>query len=286
MPLSVLPLGVLYGLSSCMYFVIFHVVRYRRRVVVENLKKSFPEKSDSEIEAIARKFFAHLCDLIFESIKGCAISEAEIRRRHRYTNIELLNAYYDKGKRVTILGAHYGNWEWVALSLPLVTKFQTYGIFQTLTNPFMDRTVKKSRQRHGMKLISTKEVARTLRDTQAKKTTMGYIGDQSPSRHGRHHWVRFLNQDTAASTGYEHFAKEYDAPVLYLNIVKTQRGYYEGTFLTVADEPRKTRDGEIIECFMSTLEQIIRKQPEYWLWSHRRWKLQKPVAAHQPRPNV
>ena len=275
MPLSYLPLWALYRLSDATFFVLFYVARYRKRVVLENLRKAFPEKTELELAAIAKKFFAHLCDLIVESIKGGAISEAEIRLRHRYTNIELLNAYYDKGKRVTILGAHYGNWEWVALSLPLVTKFQTYGIFQTLTNPFMDRTIKKSRQRYGMKLISTKQVASTLKETQHLLTTMGYIGDQSPSRHGRHHWITFLNQETAASTGYEHFAREYDAPVVYLNIVKVKRGYYEGTFSTIADQPRQTKDGEIVAAFMATLEQIIRARPEYWLWSHRRWKLKK-----------
>ncbi len=276
MPLSVLPLWVLYRFSDVAFFVVFYVTRYRRKVVLENLAKSFPEMSEVARVAVAKKFFAHLCDLIFESIKGCAISKAEIRRRHSYTNIELLNAYYEQGRRVTILGAHYGNWEWVALSLPLVTQFQTYGIFQTLTNPFMDRTVKKSRQRHGMKLISTKEVGRTLRATQNEKTTMGYIGDQSPSRHGRHHWLQFLNQDTAASTGYEHFAKEYDAPVVYLNIVKKRRGYYEGTFMNIAAQPRTTKEGEIVDEFMRTLERVIRAQPEFWLWSHRRWKIKKP----------
>ncbi|MBI3543711.1 MAG: lysophospholipid acyltransferase family protein [Deltaproteobacteria bacterium] len=276
-PLSHLPLWALYRLSDVAFFAMYYVVGYRKRVVVENLRSSFPEKSPAEIESLARKFFAHLCDLIVESIKGSSISEAEIARRHRYTNPGLLAEYHAKGKSLSILGAHYGNWEWVALSLPLVTRYKTHGIFQTLNNEFMNRTIKASRERNGMKLISTKEVSRTLRDSTGELITMGYIADQSPARTSRHHWIKFLGQDTPANFGYERFAREYDTPVLYLNVTKVGRGYYECTFHPVTDEPAKLAEGALAEQFMRQLEGVIRKQPEYWLWSHRRWKIKKPT---------
>ncbi|MEW6057474.1 MAG: lysophospholipid acyltransferase family protein [Bdellovibrionota bacterium] len=282
-PLSYLPLGVLYRLSDAVFFFFYYVMGYRRKVVFENLRNSFPEKTDQEIESISKKFYSHLCDLIIESIKGCSMSRAEVLRRHRYTNIEVFNKYCEAGKSVTTLGAHYGNWEWVALSLPQVAKFQTYGIFQKINNPFLDRVVKKSRERNGMKLIGKKEVAATLKEMQGRRISMGYIADQSPARTGRNHWVTFLNQETAVTTGFEFFAKEYDTPVIYLNIVKKRRGYYEGTFYSVTDEPRKTREGEIAEAFMRRLEEIIRGKPEHWLWSHRRWKVNRSDSAIEPR---
>jgi KDO2-lipid IV(A) lauroyltransferase len=270
-------LWALYRLSDVASFAIFHVFRYRRDVVLKNLEASFPEKSPQERDRIARAFFSHLGDLIVESIKGSTMSKAEIGRRHRYTNIELLDAYYAKGKSVSILGAHFGNWEWVALSLPLATRFKTYGIFQKLNNRFFNDVIKKSRERHGMGLIATSEVSKVLGETRDQRITMGYIGDQSPGRSARHHIVDFLNQKTAASYGYERFAREYDTPVVYLNIVKVRRGYYEGTFYPVTDVPRQTKDGEIADAFMSKLEAIIKEQPEFWLWSHRRWKLTRTL---------
>jgi len=273
--LSHLPLWALYYLSDVMFYILYFFITYRKKVVYENLKNSFPDRSLKEIEVISKFFFRHLSDLIFESLKGFSISVGELQQHYRFTNIELLESYYKNDKSVTILGAHYANWEWVALSLPLITKFQTYGIYQTLTDPFMNNVIKKSRERNGMKLISKEEVLTTLENTQSQKITMGYIADQSPSKHGRHYWIKFLNQDTVTMSGFEHFAKKFNTPVVYLNILKKKRGYYEGTFYPVTDEPQKLADGEITEIFMKKLEEIIRKDPPYWLWSHRRWKIKK-----------
>lgn len=277
MPLARLPLWILYRFSDALFFVLYYVGRYRKRVVIENIRKSFPQKSASEVEAIAREFFRHLCDLIFESIKGCAISREEVLTRHCYTNPELLEAYRRQGKSLTIVGAHYANWEWVALSLPLVTGFKTHGIFQKINNEFLNGAVKRSRERHGMRLVAKKELVDVLEASNAAKEliTMGYIGDQSPARTGRKHWMNFLNQDTAVTSGFEHFAKQYDTPVLYLSILKKGRGRYEGTFHPITDAPRATAEGQIVEQFMGMLEKIIREEPAYWLWSHRRWKLRR-----------
>jgi KDO2-lipid IV(A) lauroyltransferase len=266
---------ILYRFSDALFCVLYHGIGYRRRVVAENLRNSFPEKSANELESLTRDFYRHLCDLILESVKGCTISRKEIARRHCYANIELLERYFEQGRRVTILGAHVGNWEWVALSLPLATRFQTYGIFQKMSNPFMNKAAKRSRERHGMKLIGKKEVASVLRDTRGDLITMGYIGDQSPSPAGRNSWLEFLNQETAITTGFEHFAREHDMPVVYLNITKTKRGHYVGTFHSIAEEPRATAEGQIAAAFMRTLEKIIMDAPAHWLWSHRRWKLKR-----------
>lgn len=273
--MSYLPFWVLYRVSDLAFLIIFYLFRYRHGVVLDNLARAFPEKSEAERRAIAKDFFRHFCDVIVESVKGCSISRNAVSERHRNTNAGILEPYYRDGRQLTILGAHYANWEWVALSLPLSTKFQTYGIYQTLTNPFMNRVIKASRERNGMKLISKEEVAPTLEATKGQPITMGYIGDQSPSRHGRKYWLQFLGQDTAAMSGFEHYAKTYDTPVLYLSIKKVRRGHYEGTLIPLFDKPRETKDGEIVETFMSRLEEVIRAEPRYWLWSHRRWKIRR-----------
>lgn len=259
-----------------LFFFIYHLKLYRRKVVLENLKKSFPEKSEKEIEEIAKKFFSHFCDVIIESIKGFHISEKEILKRHSYSNVELLNSYYEKKQSVAIVGAHYCNWEWVALSLPLVTKFKTHGIFQPLTNAAMNVLIKGSRERNGMKLVAFKEVPRVLEETKNELITMGYILDQSPGRSDRHHkWIRFLNQDTKANGTFEFLAKKHNTPVIYMNVTKKKRGYYECSFCPITDKPQETEDGYITDVFMGGLEQIIKENPQFWLWTHRRWKLKK-----------
>lgn len=248
---------------------------YRKKVVVEGLTRSFPEKSTQEIEEITRLFFAHFCDIVVESIKGCTISAKEIKKRYRYTNIELLDRYTAQGRRVTIVGPHYSNWEWNALGFPLAAAHQHYAVYQTLTHPFMDRVIKKTRERTGMKLVSTKEVAQLWASTPNDRGTIGYVADQSPGRTGRKFWLKFLNQETAASGGYEKFAKEYDTPVVYVSIEQEKRGYFVGTLILLTDDPRSMQEGQVVERFYSVLEGKIRQRPELWLWTHRRWKIKR-----------
>jgi KDO2-lipid IV(A) lauroyltransferase len=278
LPLSHLPLGLLYRLSGACRFVLFHVIRYRRRVVDENLERAFPGTTSRERKRLARRYYTHLGDLLAESVRGFSMSRAEASCRYRFVNPELLEAYAARGRPVTILGSHYGNWEWVALSLPLVTTFHTHGIYQRLSNPFLDRHLRRSRERHGMTLVSKNDVAAALEAGRDQPISMGYIGDQSPSRTGRNTWVTFLNQPTAVTTGFEHYAREYDTPVLYLSVVKVARGRYEGTFHLLTDEPRRLPEGELVRLYMRTLEGYIVERPEHWLWSHRRWKLRPPAS--------
>lgn len=275
LPLSYLPLWILYGISDLFYFLLYYVVSYRKKVVFEGVRNSFPHKTPEEIEEIARRFFVHFCDVVMESIKGCTISANEVRRRYRYTNIEILEKYKAQGRRVTILGPHFSNWEWNALGFPLAAPDQHYAVYQTLTNPFMDRIIKTTRERTGMKLISTKEVAHIWATTPNDRGTVGYVADQSPGRTGRKFWMKFLNQDTAASGGYEKFAKEYNSPVIYVSIEQKKRGYFEGTLILLTDEPRTMKEGEIVAAFYSVLERKIKERPELWLWTHRRWKLKR-----------
>ena len=271
---------MLYHLSDLMFYIVYYLARYRREVVRENLKNSFPEKSPHEITSIERKFYHHLCDLIIESFKGFAISDLEILKRHKFMNPEVIEARFKQGKRVLLLGSHYCNWEWDALSLPLFTNVQTYGVYQPLTNEFMNRVMKVSRERNGMKLISLKEVSKTLQETQNDKMAMGYFVDQSPGGNAsRYHWMNFLNQDTAAIAVYEYLAKKVDIPVIYTKMIKTKRGHYESTFIPITDEPRTTKDGFLVETYMRILEKTIQEKPEYWLWSHRRWKIKRAATG-------
>ncbi|MFM7217066.1 MAG: lysophospholipid acyltransferase family protein [Bacteroidota bacterium] len=275
-PVSLLPFPLLYGLSDLLFIIFYHLVPYRKKLVLENLRRSFPEKTESELKKIRREFYRHFGDLIVESIKTFTASRKAIVARVELVNADLVESFYEKGKSVILVTGHYANWEWPALTLPFVSSHTATGIYKKLTDPFFDRLLQKSRSRFGLNLMSTREVQGFFKDHTDELCTYGFINDQSPSDPRRGHWMTFLNQDTCVLMGVETYARKYDLPVVYVDIRKASRGKYRLTYRLVTDAPLSTAEYRITEDCARINESIIREAPAYWLWTHRRWKHRRP----------
>lgn len=275
-PISLLPFKVLYGISDLMYVLFYRVIGYRKKVVVENIQKSFPGKTAEERKEIAKKFYHHFCDLIVESLKIFTISESQIHERMICKNPELINKYFDQNKSVIIAGGHINNWELFAVAIDDAVKHQTIGIYKPLTNKFFDDKMKKTRSKYGLRMISTKIVSTVFEEEKNNLTATIFATDQSPSNPNNCYWTTFLNQDTGVPFGTEKFSRQYNMPVIYGRINKEKRGHYTFEFLTACDNPQQTAPGEITENITQLIEKNILEAPEFWLWSHRRWKHKRP----------
>lgn len=274
-PLSCLPLGILYIFSDLLYLLLTYVLPYRRKVVMENLSLSFPDKSEKEIIAITRKFYRHLVDIMIESIKNFSISKKSLQKRLIIENPELAENYLLKGRNILFVGGHYNNWELYALALPLNTMFDSFAAFTPLTNRFLNKKTKESRSKFGLKMVTPREFKEILNQKGNRPFQIVFAADQSPSGNQKCHWMQFLNRETAVLTGVERMAKEQNMVVIYGTIHKVKRGYYTVKYSLVTDQPKETAEGEITEKHTRMLEEAILKQPEYWLWSHKRWKKKK-----------
>ncbi len=275
-PLSYLPLGVLFVMSDITYFFTYYIVRYRRKVVINNLKNAFPDKNDAELKKISKGFYKHFTDFIFESIKTISISEKQVMNRTSIKNIDLLDKYYHLNRNVLVVCGHYNNWEFYALSLPKKLKHITYSLYQPLKNKFFDRILLKSRKRNGMRLIKTKDVISFFQEDIKQPKLMVIVNDQSPTNKSKAYWNTFLNQETGWNVGPEKLARKFDYVVLFGHSKRLKRGYYEVEFTLVSETPLQTTEEFITDKYSSILEDIIRDKPEFWLWSHKRWKHKKP----------
>jgi Kdo2-lipid IVA lauroyltransferase/acyltransferase len=275
-PISRLPYRVLYSLSDGLYLIIYKLVRYRKKVVLQNIANSFPEKTSSEHQQIVRGYYKHLCDLVVESIKVFTISDAQVRDRFTIINPEYIDRFYDKGQSVILAGGHYNNWELFAVAIDAPIKHKAVAIYKRLSNPFFDEKMRSSRSKYGLKMISTKSARDEFEKEDGLRVIIFGI-DQFPSRTMNCYWGQFLNQDTAMSFGVEKYAKEYNYPVLSGRINKIKRGYYSFEFTDAIEEPHQTAHGEITRRVNYLLEQDIIAKPEYWLWSHKRWKHKRPA---------
>ncbi len=278
-PVSLLPFRVLYFLSDFLYVVIYRLSGYRTKVVRMNLRNSFPEKSDAELRVIESHFYRHLCDVIVETLKSFTISEKELRKRMILDNPELPDHYYDKGQSILMASGHYNNWEWIAVSLNLHIKHLGAGIYTPLSNPFFERKMRKTRGRFGMLLIPTKEVSHFFEAARQQLTATVFGIDQSPRRNSNCHWMTFLHQDTGVAYGLEKYARSLDYPVLFSMTTKMKRGYYTYHISLITDHPRQEPEGMIIETATRMLEKQINDQPQYWLWTHKRWKHKREIQS-------
>lgn len=269
---SLLPMRVLYVFAD-FYYILIRLVGYRRKVIEENLKYSFPEKSFKEIKQIRNKFYHHFCDLFVETTKIQTMSEAEMKKRVKYNNLEFIDKAYDEGKDVVAVMAHYNNWEWVP-SINLHCKALGCDVYRPLKNKQFDAYMLKLRERWGNKNFTMKatlkEVVKLKKANQ--RFILGLIADQSPGRKEIQYWTSFLNQNTPVLTGPEKIAKLTKSPVVYLDMQKVKRGYYEVNIVPMVDDSEVSNGHEITDKYIQYLEQVIIKKPENWLWSHRRWK--------------
>jgi Kdo2-lipid IVA lauroyltransferase/acyltransferase len=277
-PISLLPFPVLYLLSDGFYVIVYKVIGYRRKVVYQNIANSFPEKSQAEHLQIVSAFYRHFCDLLVESIKVFTISQQEVRQRSKVINPEFIDRFFDKGQSVIIAGGHYNNWELFAVAIDSEIKHKSVALYKTLKNEFFDKKMRASRGKYGLKMISTKVAKQEFETTDGLKAII-FGFDQSPGNVSNCYWGTFLNQDTPMIFGVEKYAKEYDFPVLFLRINKVKRGHYTYEYLDAIEEPRSTSYGEITTRINYLLEQDIIAQPQYYLWSHKRWKHKRPQLS-------
>jgi KDO2-lipid IV(A) lauroyltransferase len=277
-PVSILPYSVLYGLSDGLYYLIYYIIGYRKNVVMQNIRNSFPEKSDEEHKVIGQKFYRHFCDLIVESVKVFTISEKEVQKRMVVENAALLEHYFNQQRSVIIAGGHFNNWELFAVAIAASIKHKAIALYKPLSNEFFDRKMRETRSKYGLHMISTKIVKQIFEEERSRLTATIFGTDQSPSHPDTCHWMKFLNQDTGVMYGAERYAKAYNYPVVFCGIYKKKRGFYSFRFLPCSEEPVQTGTGEITEKITRMLEEDILKQPEYWLWTHKRWKHKRPAG--------
>lgn len=280
--LSALPLWLLYRLSDLTFPLLYSVARYRRKVVRKNLLRSFPHKSISEIRKIERRFYRHFCDIMMETVRQLSISEAEMKRRMVFTDHELMMDYVKQGKSVMLMTGHYCNWEWaLSVSYYMPPGTTVYPVYQRLNDPAFNKLILQIRGNLNGECVEKDELVRTMfrLRSEAKCGLFGMISDQSPLPRFIRYRMNFLNQDTPVFLGTEQLARKYNYPVFYLDIQRVRRGYYQCKVVPVSTEPSITSEYEITTRFMHLLQDSIERQPQYWLWSHNRWKHSNPIKS-------
>ncbi|MCC8426757.1 lysophospholipid acyltransferase family protein [Mucilaginibacter sp. UR6-11] len=276
---SLLPFWLLYILSDFLYIFIYYLVHYRRRVVRQNLINSFPEKTITEIKIIEKRFFRYFADFIVETVKAITLSEKELRKRVVLTNPELINKYYDRGRSIIAIGGHYCNWELAGLNFYFYTDKKFMIVYKPLSNAIFDKFFYTIRSRFGTIPVTMRQTLRKAVEFKNELTAIALLGDQTPSREELDYFVDFLNQKTPVFLGAEKIARSMNSVVLYYNMVRVKRGYYNYSLIPLFEEPKQTEPYEITKAHVKYLEDIIKREPQYWLWSHRRWKF-KPEDVH------
>ena len=278
-PLSLLPLKILYLISDLLYFVSYYLLSYRKSIVISNLNASFPEKSKKDIKQITKKFYHFFCDFVVESIKCFSISKEQALERCKIKNPEILDDLYKNNKSIIMTSGHYNNWEMAAACLNLSLKHQAAALFKPLSNTFFDRKFRESRSQFGIDLIPKSEAKAYFKNNDHKNILIGFGSDQCPKKSNNNlFWTRFLNQDTAIMFGTEKYAVEYDYAVIFMNLTRTRRGYYEVEFEIIEENPRTAQYGDISKKHTQLLEKQIKRDPAYWLWTHKRWKLKREAS--------
>lgn len=278
--ISLLPLGILYIFSDFIFFLSYYVVKYRRKVVCENLHGALPERTEKEIRKIEKDFYHFFSDYIVETIKLCSISKKEMYRHMEFDGVEdMVKTLKEKGKAFAFIYlAHYGNWEWVSSLTDhihdIAPSIDGAQIYHPLRNKAFDRLFLKMRGRFGGKSVGMKETLRyVVRNLRAKRTTViGFIADQAPKWNSIHHWTPFLHHKTPVFTGTEQIGKQVDALIYYAHVERIKRGHYRCTITLITSEAKQHPDFELTDIYFKMLEKSIQDNPSIWLWTHKRWK--------------
>lgn len=272
---SRLPLRLLYLLSDFIFLIVYHVVKYRRKLVFKNMSDSFPEKSETEIRQLERRFYRWFCDYMVESVKLLTISPEQLKRRMVFKGTEIVDSIVKDGQSCAVYLGHYCNWEWIT-SLPLwvTPEAQCGQIYHALENSDYDKLFLQLRQRMGAVCIPMAETLRRIIQykQQNRQVVIGYISDQVPFWNNIHHWCQFLNHDTPVLTGTERLARQTGHAVLYIDVTRPRRGYYVAEFKLITREPKQMEEFAVTDAYFQMLESSIRRAPEFWLWTHNRWK--------------
>lgn len=271
-PFSYLPMWVLYRFSDLFYLLTITLIPYRKKVIRQNFKNSFPEKSDHEIDVLVRKFYKHFADILIEGIKNLTISKSTLSKRMIIENPEVMDELYHKNRNVILVSGHFNNWEWLITAQNFLFKHQAMGIGMPLTSKFWDKKVNERRERFGMKVVHAKNFKAAIQSYQSKPIALLVLGDQSPGDSLKSYWMPFLNQMTAVQFGTEQIANEFDFSVVYFETIRIKRGYYTIKLKLISIEAKTLSYGEITETHTQLLENSIKNYPANWLWSHKRWK--------------
>ena len=274
-----LPYKILYGVADAITFILYRVVGYRKKVILNNLKNAFPEKSVQEMEQLLPAIYRNLADILLEGIKGMTMPLTEMKERYHVRNPEILDNFYKKKQSVLIAAAHYGNWEWT-ICYQHVFQHNAAILYKPLKNKQIDNLILEARSRFGFHL-------RSITDTRPMLSEFGepslyvFISDQTPSNLIKADWVNFLNQDTPCLQGLDRHARRLDLPVFYSKVERVRRGFYEIELIPLHLQPQRTERGKITQLYMSALEQQINDNPAPWLWSHKRWKHSRTKLAEE-----
>jgi KDO2-lipid IV(A) lauroyltransferase len=264
---------MLYVLSDGIFLIVYYLIGYRKKTVRENLALAFPHLSDKERLLIEKKSFHHLCDMFLEMIKTMTISKEEIGKRYRFTNLDVYHELEKKQKSVALMCAHYASYEWV-ISMNHYITFKGFGIYKKIANPYFDKLVRDIRSKFKATLITTKETIPTIINNNRNNVLAiyGFASDQSPKIESAFHWIKFMGIEVPVHTGAEMLAKRYDMNVVFLKTKKIRRGYYEATLEVLSENAVTVPNYEITDRFFKLVEQQIYEAPEYYLWTHKRWK--------------
>lgn len=278
--ISILPFRLLYLFSDFVYIIIYKVFRYRKDIVRSNLAKAFPNLSDKERLVIEKKSYHHLCDIFLEMIKTMTISRKEIERRYIFTNLQTYLDLEKKGKSIALLCAHYASYEW-AVSMNFHITFEGFGIYKQISNKYFDRLVKRIRSKFKAHLITTRQTRSTIEENKSKGIlgVYGFASDQTPSGKNALYWNSFLGIETPIHYGAESLAKRYDMNVVFLRGKKVRRGYYEATFEVLSEDVKLVPNYQLSEIFMRKVEEQIIEAPEFYLWTHKRWKKRREAEV-------
>jgi len=277
--LSRLPLSILYLLSDFLYLMTYYIVRYRRILVMKNLRNSFPEKSEKELRSVQKKFYHNLADVSIETLKGISISKKELEKRAIIRN-NLIEELMTVDKPIILMTSHLCNWEWELLAVCHFHAVEIHAVYQKLRNNFFDKLMLALRSRFGAFMHEKNSVVAEMSQIGSKPYVLAMISDQRPFSGERKYWATFMNQDAAFYSGAEILARRMDIPVVYISMHRTRRGFYEMFCELITAEPRLMERNEITNSFIRLTERDISKDPSSYLWSHNRWKHKKPIESN------
>ena len=274
-----------YWLSDLLFVLAYHVVRYRRGVTRNNLNRAYPEREETWRKGVEKAYYRHMCDLIVEGIHNLYARPQNIMKHYRFLNREVVNRYYEQGKSVVLMSSHYNNWEYMITSLNFQVMHHGVGVGKPLQDKAVASYITRRRGRYGTEIVDQTDVRETMTYYHQHQVPVAYmmLSDQSPSNEHKSYWTTFMNQETPFLFGAEHFARKYNMPVLYYEVKKVQRGYYEVTFSKLCDTPNDTPLYTVTALYVQRLKATIDSAPQYWLWSHNRWKRHRPddMPLHQ-----
>ncbi len=284
--ISKLPLRILYIFSDVMFFLNYYLVGYRKKVITQNLRNSFPDKSEDEIRQIRKKFYRNFSDYLVETIKSFSISETESRVRMQHINQELFHEAKKEGKNIILLAGHVFNWEWINALARIIPQAHCHPVYRKVNSDFWENQMKKVRNKFGNEALEANEVIRNIfRSPNNGDSAYMFVADQTPHFSNVTYGLEFMNQRTPAFIGYDKLATRMDLAFIYCEMKKVKRGFYQVNYHRIYPDHEKFTEYEVVKKFHKMLENTLHKHPDNYLWSHRKWKYQGSIKIFDSEKN-